>query len=689
MDSFAISPSSELDQQTWVSIGPFNSAFRAAKMLESCDQYAHPICWSNEVSASFGSGTVLIHDVDMRVPVLPGNWRVAKLLNPFGELAGGIVYHEESVGKDLSDAARLIHAMENSGAPVICNEEPEGVRAQGIRFIGRYSWDQHVKPKNKKHQNSNNGVERDEPESQSAPWEDEDDNPEHEGLNSTVEDDDLWTVTQGPTCFFATSDCFVKEIQPFIDSRLKDLHSFADQRVADVLAQRATAKEEKEKKAEAGTGSEEEDPNTEEMNEKEIRETVLNDRDSDENRQFFLPPQKIYEHGGVGFTFTDDEYLFGRLWFTSPTIEKSSPTCKAFCFFTYCAPDYFGQMTLQSLGNDVQRIPICPQLPLVPEESARTYLKALMDLLLGISSDEELKAVLNGMTKPFLDALLDQGMEKETALIHRIFYSSILPLNEETFSKLFRKSMMLEQVNDEAMLALLTYVSDEVLQEAGHKEQLRFKMLHEGIVSGKLDVENLLDDYYRSLPLTMPSHLAFHIFDRPVIAKELIRRKFPVNSMLASMDMDGAWFRTVLAEAAFLADEEAVEMLLDAGADIEESIGGDPWNAIVYAVASGDEDVIDIFRSRFPKHPIWRSTSIPLKMKSLPRRDPWQSSEDKSNKSQNQEIVKLGSVDDLIALLAEEERRLQMEQLAANGSNGGFGGFGGGFGGGFSFATNF
>jgi hypothetical protein len=295
------------------------------------------------------------------------------------------------------------------------------------------------------------------------------------------------------------------------------------------------------------------------------------------------------------------------------------------------------------------------------------------------------------MTGPFLDALLQHAMDKHTDFIQRVFSPStaLLTLTEERFSKFFRHSAMLEQLNEKSMLCLLSFVSDEVLQEAAAKEQLRFKMLHEGLLSGQLQVDHLVEmDHSQSMTMTMPSHLAFHIFDRPEIARELIRRKFPVNSMLAGVDLnDGTYFRTVLSEAAYQGDVEAVEMLLDAGADIEQSVGNDPWNAIVYAVASGDEEMTDIFRERFSKHPIWRSNSIPLRMKTLPRKDPWFNNNNSSMKTTSSTNVEddgpLGSVDDLVASFASEEHRLQMEEMT--GAMKGFSGFGGGF----SFSSNF
>jgi hypothetical protein len=125
--------------EDFVCIGPAESVIRSCVQIEEgCNP--PPECWSSPPRFAAVGGTVLVHDVDMRVPVLKGTWKASKLYNQLGRLAGGMVWHTGEVGAEPKLAAKLIRDMENAGAAVICNSENPEVLGQGVRFIGRYSW---------------------------------------------------------------------------------------------------------------------------------------------------------------------------------------------------------------------------------------------------------------------------------------------------------------------------------------------------------------------------------------------------------------------------------------------------------------------------------------------------------------------------------------------------------------------
>ena len=285
METFLIDESVD-----YVCIGPLKSVALASEQLERGDPA--PECWSKPPSAQCG-GTVLVHDVDMRVPALHGEWRAGRLNNLEVEnVCGGMVWHE-SVG-GCEGAAKLLHLMQEAGGCVICNDETDEVVSQGIRFIGRYSWN------------------------------DSRENKEIERLSSECYD----TIARGPTCFFMPKDVVADGLLPDVKNR--------------IAGQKKKVKEEVDKLMAAGNG-----------NEEELMDDVaysLLDAEPDEDpyglRPFLLPSMSTYsgknqEKRGAGFSFQDQEYLFGRLWMTP------EGKCKAFCFYTYHSPETFDSMTVE------------------------------------------------------------------------------------------------------------------------------------------------------------------------------------------------------------------------------------------------------------------------------------------------------------------------------------------------------
>ena len=131
MSKFTVALGSE-----YVCLGPLVSVVLASK-IESCLSD----CWIQKPKTA-RDGTVLKHSVDNRIKCESGEWDSATLYNTTGCACGGMVWHH-TVG-DAKDAAMLIKTMEEQGGIVISNNESDKILELGIRFIGRYDWNDHL-----------------------------------------------------------------------------------------------------------------------------------------------------------------------------------------------------------------------------------------------------------------------------------------------------------------------------------------------------------------------------------------------------------------------------------------------------------------------------------------------------------------------------------------------------------------
>ena len=601
MESFLIDESVD-----YVCIGPLKSVALASEQLERGDPA--PECWSKPPSAQCG-GTVLVHDVDMRVPALHGEWRAGRLFNALGgHVCGGMVWHE-SVG-DCAGAAKLLHAMEDAGAPMICNKEPEEVLAQGVRFIGRYSWNDTELTK--------------------------------DGFLEQIQEEEYYysVLASGPTCYFAPKEVVRETILPDIKQRSERLK----RRVAEEL-----------KKVE---GCEDKDT---------VAQNIFNGvrprygaaKDPYELGQYSLPDFTVYEgkccdssgskKKGVGYAFHLHEYLFGRLWF------DQDGNCKAFCFYTYKSPDYFGEMR-------VEDSPVCPALcgRIAYERGMNSY-SAYAKVLSDIEDQEVLRAVFQQLTHPLQQAILRQA--RDCSLFEKIFPTKVVPLDANLFDFILCSK---SGYSEPSLLLVIKCAGETILNKIAEREIAKFQTLSKEILEGKFDFKEAMNNMETDNKMK-GSHLGYHLSEPTIVAELVQKYKYPVSSVLAE-DMC-EWPRSCVASAALEGYKDSLKILLDAGADIDETVGGDPWNAIVYAAYNagytGNDEILDIFRERFPGHMTWIRTDIPLKMKELPKMFSFGASIDAP--------LEYGSLENLIQKVRDDK-----------GKNSTPGGFGAGFQGGLA-----
>ena len=441
------------------------------------------------------------------------------------------------------------------------------------------------------------------------------------------------TVTPGPTCYFLPASIVQEQLLPDIRHRVSQTRSI----IETAVTKKVEAGETEQYPGEfqqvvqfsGGHGSFQgiQKPFTGDVG-------VLPEADSDPYglQQYALPAMTMYggrsnsgevedkdkdndgvvldQYRGVGFVFSQQEYLFGRLW-----LSPEDGNCIAFCFYTYGSPDFFAEMR-------VANAPVCPDLKTLvssrtttsprPGSGINPYTPPLLGYLQaldGLDSDEELQCVYTHCTQPFQQSLLKTAVCSfgNTSILEKLLVSGVVVLNVA----LFRCLVCADGATAEAVLILLQHTTDEVLTAVGMEEISRYETLQTGLLSGNLDLLQISREMF-----TSPSVLGNHLAEVSVVNELVQTRGYPAGSTLAGESSE--WFRTPLASAALEGYADSVHILLNAGASVDQSIGDDPWNAIVYACFGGCEEVINIFQESFPKHPVWTEDTIPLEMKPLP-----------------------------------------------------------------------
>jgi hypothetical protein len=625
MESFVLDES-----VNYVCVGPVESALSACVKIES--GLEEPKCWRNPPH-SYCGGTVLVHDVDVRLPTLHGNWSSGNLFNQCGHICGGMVWHE-SVG-NTKEAARLLFDMEQAGAEVICNQENQAVLALGIRFIGRYSWQ-------------------------------EDNELTDPALCVDGDDDDAMTrylFERGPTCFFVPQKTFREDVLPQYSERLKCFHSILSHREAEAKAAQSSTDT-----SDFGEQS------------KESEDTEL--------QSLRFPSMTRFGNTGVGFFFAQQEYLFGRVWFTP------EGKCKAFCCYTYASPSFFCQMRLVDQ-------PICPSVPpLVPsdgDEQERNlllqdnyYTKKLIDTLLAVHLDDvSLGGALSEFSGPFLSHVLNTSARSSPEFLIKVFYAPLLNITDDLVWSVFYHSYRSHPMDPALARALVDCIPQCILDAMGHTDTQRFESVQEALKNwdGKSSTYPFrkIDDASNNAKRC--SLLVYHL-DRPEVFGELLRRGYPVRSSLGDASME--WFRTAFCEACLDGLVHQVTMMLDAyasraGGDdcglVDEAVGDDPWNGMAYAAAGPKADeLLGALRARFPSHPVWDRQDIPLDMKMPPKMNLFSKEEDEEDEeddeydgeyeaSQPSDIAKgiaKGSLEDIKLKYAEERSKRESAQQGGN-----------------------
>lgn len=291
------------------------------------------------------------------------------------------------------------------------------------------------------------------------------------------------------------------------------------------------------------------------------------------------------------------EYLFGRLWF-SPEDGK----CKAFCFYTYGSPDFFAQMRVADVA-------VCPLLSTLESSAGISACRSVMDYLKVMDGldKEEMLHVYSSLTQPLQKTILKSAMFSATppSVLEKLM-SGVVQVDEA----LFRTLMCTCGASAEAVLLVLQHTRNEVVAAAGKEEVGRFEMLQASLASG-IPLDQTMSNEIFTWQNILGSHLA-----NAAVVTALVARGFPVSSILGGECYE--WFRTPLASAALEGYTNSVRVLLDAGASVDETVGDDEWNAIVYACFGGCAEVIELLRERFADHPVWHSTTLPLEIKQSP-----------------------------------------------------------------------
>ena len=591
MESFIVD-----DRTKYMCAGPIGVAFNACKLLER--EAPEPTCWQAS-PRTFSGGTVMVHDVDMRIPVRSGRWIVGRLYTAMGCICGGMVWHESVGGPQ--DAANLIRQMEDAGAPVICNTEPNDVLNLGVRFIGRYSW--------------------------------QDSNSENDPLMETLHASHCLHL--GPEFYFAPQETIRRTIIPTYTSSMAQV----DDLVNAAIASRRAA-------------------NEEEKYNGQFQVEALYDGAGGSPSAFShlrFPSVAVYDNAGVGFTFANQEYLFGRVWFDK---DKDQTQCYAMCFYTYASPDYFAFMRLEEA-------PVCPSLPLpwpISAESQNDTLSAetttdtvsrnpidfIATRLVSNPDNTDVAAILQNMTTPLRHGFYKFIQLRNVPLLERLCLSGGLTITASLFSLLMPQRIY-DRVDDDVLLLILRSTSDAVIRLVGEQEITRFRAMNERFRSRPdRPFEVINEDYIEA---TRPCALAC-LLERPtlVVFAELLRRGYPAGPVLAESVSN--WPRSVIAEAALQNNVEAVGLLLDAGASVDDVVEGDEWNAMAYAVYGKADAVVEELRRRFPDHDVWTRHDVPLDMKASPNmfcglrrggHDP----------ATNIEVVKRGTLDDLATIRKE------------------------------------
>jgi hypothetical protein len=519
-------------------------------------------------------------------------------------MCGGFIWHE-SVG-DSIEAAKLLFEKENAGAPIICNSESDKVLAQGIRFIGRYSWDNNSK--------------------------------QVEDVPITRENN--WLVFHGPHCFFAPSNIVQEKIIPMVEEKILNLKPL-------IAAAEKQAEKRKEKWRKLRAKQEQQRQTTtasnEEMEVKDEEEEEADDgRDLEAelygNRDFVLPPIMNFDQQGVGFVFTNHEYMFGRLWMTKGSEEAATavettvlPKCRAFCFYTYASPEYFAQLKVET----------APVIPLFPDHlyhRSQDYIQDLIQFIHDIDAVETkteseqkritLSEAIKAFTTPLLLHFLEKGMRKAPELIMKVLHRD--NFNWENPLEIFdhvvcRGRLQWETMHPGVVMTAIEHAPIDVIVTAGELQQTRFETLQQLLRTGEFNFDTFDIAYCKG------SHLGKHI-ERPAICAALLSRGFPYLSILSEREDDN-WFRTVFADVVYNGYLDTakviishIELIVDADKVedaklqlVDQRVEGDPWDAIVYAMAGGHGDVITFMREKYPHHPSWIRQDIPINMKMYPR----------------------------------------------------------------------
>jgi hypothetical protein len=604
----------------YVCIGPFDAAYSASLQLNKGNL---PTAWSRPASADFPQGsTVLVHDVDVRLPVKTGNWRVGRLFNPHGIVCGVIYWHSEyaSEKEDLHYAAQLLHRMEDLGASVICNVESESILHEGIRFIVRYSWDV---------------IDR-----------------ETDQLPKEFAEEFYSVFANGPQCFFVSPKIVQSQILPEVATRYEQWNAYVNSRIEQLKSE----------------GKKESYPG-------ELRFGVAYNREDATLASYAFPAYQTYQaktdeekgEGGASVCFPNQEYMYGRAWMDTTNTDPSKPVCKAFCAYTYASAECFDY-------ERVEEVPVCAALPAITIEEIRQSKNSMTQAILKhltTYTNEQLAIVMQGVSGPVCNMLLHDATAYAPTVFERCCTNGLIPWTVDIYEKLLSILAMSAQAssfgnnnpqyNVEALvLMVLNAVPYSIVQASISTAQAAFTRTNQAIAEKTYD--------FRSFGRPGASHLGSFL-QYPTIVRKFLELGHPINGTLAeSMDY-GSWYRTPFATAAYEGFADTVQVFLEHGGDVNESVEGDRWNVIAYAAASGQESILSLFRYHVPNHPIWSATNLPIHPKELPRFNLFTNKEES-----NPDVEKLGTID----MIYEEAKRAREEmeaKLAARQSV-----FGGGFG---------
>lgn len=253
---------------------------------------------------------------------------------------------------------------------------------------------------------------------------------------------------------------------------------------------------------------------------------------------------------------------------------------------------------------------------------------------------------------------------------------AIVQMTQELFLRVFPLEMYekLDNLDMNSYLAIIDMTSNEVLRSIADKEQALFRTLAKKLEDFTYPFNSMNEE---TLSYSKGSILSSFLTSSVghVVARKLIEeRGYPVNSLLAS-NLHTDYYHTILTEVSLEGHLEMVQLLLDAGADVDENLPFDSWNSIVYGVFSESEDIVDFYKQRFPNHPVWTATNLSLEMKCLPKLNIFEQDKTKLMNDAIASLQNQGEVGSMADI--QETIRKKKEYQNMQPATGGFGGFGG------------
>eukprot|EP00050_Salpingoeca_kvevrii_P000361 m.146577 g.146577 ORF g.146577 m.146577 type:complete len:755 (-) comp10094_c0_seq3:2528-4792(-) len=539
----------------WACFGSLSNIHDAAlgfKERDFAPPPAEEVAWFSEPSRE-ASGTVLVHNVSMELPAAAGTWRCEPLNSQNvrqgvdSALCGVAFWHTELVGPDEAAIAALLRDMANADAPLICNEESPAARALGIHFIGRYSWDFY----------------RDATRNAALP----------DDSDLKLASSELETLSLGPSCGIVQPRAYLSEVLPTIHA------AAAASAAADKAAEQAAAAA-----AEAG----EEVPAARwgrHVNEHQIPSGV----------SAFAAASSASAFGHMAF----QEYNFGRVFLQSiPGIAH--PVVRAVVSYTYNSPETLGELAVGAVP--VCRVPEAYYTQLNLDFKRRQAASMLHQGQILVQGQDQDQDRADGQGQPLQEWIAAQSVD-----VLCEWYTSLTKCTASAILQCLigkKDALSIRRLDECGALAANPAVLSPSLLGSVLAAVERCDPGSDAVESARATAVTLLRAAHgagalvpifeaeRKNGTTRPSSEACFGVPKPLLTQTtdpemlslLLDLGAPVNGVRA-YEFNGDVSPLVSLLLSGKATEETVDMLIAAGADVNEAMHDTHWTALAAAVS--------------------------------------------------------------------------------------------------------